>query len=143
MDFFAIGIFLILGYLLQCFFTTFQLKDFSKTYRELNKQGKVAIGKVSGAVNSGAIVMFAVGCDGVIINGAYMIGVTIFARFKYFTDFNSKNVANLNEEDVKHLTKSLRRAILDSTKNYNIVASGGEIPEKLSLLQKISKKNEK
>lgn len=143
MNFFAIAILLLFGYILQCFLTTIQIKDFTKAYNDLKKQGRVAIGKVSGVFRAGAIAMFAIDEEGIILDGSYMMGVTILAKFKPFNILDSKNIADIKEEDIIHLTKPLRRAILDSSNNYNIFVAGAEIPENLSVLQKVNNKFQK
>lgn len=145
MNFFAIAICLACGYLIQCFFGLHQIKDFTKNYNVLKSQGRVAIGRVSGVLRAGAISMFAIDDSGVILDGSYMMGVTIFAKFKSFSNFNGENIADLKEEKFMHLAKPLRKCILDAVTNYNIYTAGGEIPEKLSPFQKVNnvlKKNE-
>ncbi|HIT72799.1 transcriptional regulator [Tyzzerella sp. An114] len=140
MNFWLIAGLLLAGYLLQCFFGLMQIKNFSKAFGPLRKKGKVAIGRVNGGFRAGAIVMFAIDDEGVIIEGKRMMGVTIFAKFKEFKGFEGKNVGLITEEDVEKLPKPLRRAILDAKFNYNTIMSGGEIPPRLSLFQKIGKK---
>ncbi len=130
---------LFLGYVLQFYFGLLQIKNFSKAYTPLKEQGRVAIGKVSGGFRSGAIVMFAIDSEGVIIDASKMIGITIFAKFKPLKGFHHKNIGNLKEEDVRYLCKPLRVAILNATSNYNIIMSGGEIPKALSPLQKFNR----
>ena len=72
-----------------------------------------------------------------------MMGVTVLAKFKDFTGFEGKNVGELTQADVEKLPKPLKKAILDAAMNYNIIMSGGEIPPRLSLFQKISQKLKK
>ncbi len=128
------------GYILQCLFALMQMKDFSKTFGPLRKLGRVAIGRTNGGLRAGAIVMFAIDEQGVIIKGKRMMGVTVLARFQDFDGFEGKNVGKLSQKDVQKLPKPLKKAVLDAAMNYNIIISGGEIPPRLSLLQKIEKK---
>lgn len=134
---------LFIGYILQFCFGIMQIKNFTKAYDPLKKQGRVAIGKVSGSFRAGAIVMFAIDSNGIILDGTKMVGVTIFAKFKKLKGFENRYIGELKDEDVKHLNKPLRRAILNATSNYNIVMNGGEIPPALSPLQKFNKLFEK
>ncbi len=116
MNFWLIVVLLGGGYLLQCVFGLMQMKDFSKTFRPLRQMGRVAIGRTNGGLRAGAIVMFD------------------------FNGFEGKNVGELTQTDVEKLPKPLRKAILDAAMNYNIIMSGGEIPPRLSLFQKIEQK---
>lgn len=139
MNFWIVAFLLLISYILQCCFGIMQIKDFNKAYTTLKKQGRVAIGRIKGIFRAGAIVMFAIDENGFILDGAYMMGVTIFAKFKEFSLLNGENIGELKENKFCNLAKPLRRAILDSSNNYNIIALGGEIPEKLSPFQKVNK----
>ncbi len=140
MNFWLIAGLLLAGYLLQCFFGLMQIKNFKNAFTPLRRKGKVAIGRVNGGLRAGAIVMFAVDDCGTIIEAKRMMGVTIFAKFKELKGFEGKNVGLLEESDVERLAKPLRKAIMDAKFNYNTIMSGGEIPPRLSLFQKIGNK---
>jgi len=140
MNFWLVACLLGGGYLLQCLFGLMQMKDFSKTFRPLRKMGRVAIGRTNGGLRAGAIVMFAIDENGIILAGKRMMGVTVLAKFKDFTGFEGRNIGELTQTDVEKLPKHLRKAILDAVMNYNIIMSGGEIPPRLSLFQKIGQK---
>ena len=140
MNFWLVACLLGGGYLIQCLFGLMQMKDFSKTFRPLRKMGRVAIGRTNGGLRAGAIVMFAIDENGVILTGKRMMGVTVLAKFKDFTGFEGRNIGELTQKDVEKLPKPLRKAILDAVMNYNIIMSGGEIPPRLSLFQKIGQK---
>lgn len=138
MNFWLIAGMLIGGYLLQFYFGALQIKDFTKAYTPIKKRGRVAIGRVSGMVRAGAIVFLGIDEKGVIFDGSYMMGVTVLAKFRNFSDLNGKDVGSITEEDLLSYAKPLRRAILDASSNYNIIMSGGEIPRKLSPLEKFN-----
>ena len=140
MNFWLVACLLGGGYLLQCFFGLMQMKDFSKAFSPLRKMGRVAIGRTNGGLRAGAIVMFAIDENGIILAGKRMMGVTVLAKFKDFTGFEGRNIGELTQTDVEKLPKPLRKAILDAVMNYNIIMSGGEIPPRLSLFQKIGQK---
>ncbi len=52
------------AFMLQYLFTFMQMKDFNRHYGSLRRMGRVAIGKVKGALRAGAIVMFAIDEEG-------------------------------------------------------------------------------
>lgn len=137
MNFWIIILFLAGAFILQFVFGVYQIKNFSKTYTPLRRMGKVAIGRCTGRVKAGAIVMFAIDDCGTILTAKKMQGVTALAKFKTLKGFDGKNVGLLSQKDVVNLNSQLRKAILDAAINYNIVMSGGEIPEKPSPFKKI------
>lgn len=119
---------------LQFLFQMVQMKSFNICYGKLRRQGRVAIGKSKGFFHAGAITMFAIDQDGIIIDGSYMKGFTMLAKFKDWDYFNGKDVGKITEEDCKKIGVPLKRASLDASSNYNIIMSGGEIPEKQGLI---------
>lgn len=140
MNFWLIAALLGGGYVLQCLFGLKQMKDFSNAFRPLRQLGRVAIGRANGMLQAGAIVMFAIDENGIILTGKRLMGVTVLAKFKDFNGFEGKNIGSLEAQDVAKLPRPLRKAVLDATSNYNIIMSGGEIPPRLSLFQKIEQK---
>ena len=140
MNFWLIAILMGGGYILQCLFALKQMKEFSKSFSAMRKLGRVAIGRTTGILQAGAIVMFAIDEEGVILQGKRMMGVTVLAKFKEFNQFVGKNVGEIAEEDTRGLARPLRKAVLDASMNYNIIMSGGQIPPRLSLFQKIGQK---
>ena len=58
------AVFVMAAYIFQIFLGWQQLKDFNKTYTMFRKLGRVAIGRKSGRIKSGTIVMFAVDENG-------------------------------------------------------------------------------
>lgn len=137
MNFWFIILFLAGAFILQFALGIYQIKNFSKTYTPLRRMGKVAIGRCTGRVKAGAIVMFAIDNDGIILTAKKMQGVTALAKFKTLNGFDGKNVGLLSGEDVVKFNSQLRKAILDAANNYNIIMNGGEIPEKPSPLKKL------
>lgn len=79
---YILGAVVIVAYILQIIFGLKQLKHFNTTYSELRKKGRVAIGRRSGKIKAGTIVMFAVDRKGMILDAKRMQGVTVVARFK-------------------------------------------------------------
>jgi len=130
------------AFVLQYLLTFVQMKSFTLHYGELRKMGRVAIGKKRGAFQAGSIAMLALDDDGVILDGRYMQGVTVFARFKAFKKdqgFEGKNIGDLDKEDCKsrNLSRPLSAAVLDAVSNYKTIMAGGEVPETPSPLKRL------
>ena len=119
---------------LQFLFQMHQMKSFNVCYGRLRRMGRVAIGKSRGFFYAGAIVLLAIDQDGIILDGAYMKGFTMLAKFKDWDHFKGYDVGKLTETDCKSLPVPLRRASLDASKSYNIIMSGGEVKEKPGLI---------
>ena len=68
MSFMVIAVAMLAAFCLQFLFQMVQMKSFNKFYTKLRKKGRVAIGKAKGGFHAGAIVMFAINQDGVIID---------------------------------------------------------------------------
>ena len=77
-----IALFLI--YLLQSFFSVFQIRAYQRALRESRSLGTIGVGqkKAKFGIIKGNIVI--IGCDrqGLITGGQIMEGITLFARFK-------------------------------------------------------------
>ena len=134
----AVGFFVAL--MLQFLLQMIQMKSFNKYYSKLRKMGRVAIGKAKGGFYAGAIVMFAIDQDGMVLDGCFMRGFTMLAKFKEWSFFNGVNVGSIKKEHCSTIGVSLRRAVLDASSNYNTIMSGGEILEKPGLLTRIGDK---
>ena len=136
---FGIILLFVAAFLLQYALTFLQMQSFTKVYKEYRYEGwRAAIGKFKGAVRAGAIVMFAIDKDGVIVKGTAMQGVTILARFRSFDRFNGRNVGDLSEQDCRDLklSSSMTRAVVDANRNYLTIMSGEEVPMPPSPMQK-------
>lgn len=123
------------AFVLQYILTFLQMNKFTKHYREFRRHGKVAIGKRDGVIRSGVIVLFLIDDQGIIKDGKYIQGVTVFARYKDISNsFIGKYVGGLTQNDCKntHYSKTLTQAIMDARNNYNIITSGGTLPERKS-----------
>ena len=140
MNSFVLIILGILAFILQYILTFLQMNKFTKHYQQFRRQGKVAIGKHSGIIRSGVIVMFLIDKHGTIKNGQYVQGVTVFARYKNIHNyFIGKHVGSLTQADCKkiHYSKTMTQAIMDARNNYNIITSCGTLPEKKSPLSRL------
>ena len=136
MSFMVIAVAMLAAFCLQFLFQMVQMKSFNKFYTKLRKKGRVA----KGGFHAGAIVMFAIDQDGVIIDGCFMRGFTMLARFKNWDFFNGIDVGTIKKDDCATIGVSLRRAVLNASSNYNTIMSGGEVLEKPSLFTRIGDK---
>lgn len=127
-----------LAFILQYILTMTQMKSFTMHYKTLRKMGRVSIGKQKGGFKSGAIAMFAIDDEGIILKGAYLSGVTVLARFKQIDGFEGKNIVSLLENDVKNFPKQVRKAILESSSNYVTIMEGGVIEKPKSPIGSIT-----
>lgn len=82
-----LGLFITLAYMVQILLGLKQIKHFNQVYTELRKKGRVAIGRRSGKLKAGTIVMFAIDKQGIVLEAKKMQGVTIVAHFKDMKDY--------------------------------------------------------
>lgn len=142
MNILALGILILLAFILQYLLTYIQMQSFNKHYRKLRQLGRVVIGRKKGLIRAGAIIMFAIDDKDKILSGSSMQGVTVLARFKEFNYFNGIKVNTITIRDCKalSLSKSLTTAVLDGVLTFKTVSRGEEIPIQPSPLVKLSKK---
>ena len=113
---YILGAVVIVAYILQIIFGLKQLKHFNTTYSELRKKGRVAIGRRSGKIKAGTIVMFAVDRKGMILDAKRMQGVTVVARFKSMPSYIGQDIHYLDTYNpvVRKENKLLQIAIEDA-----------------------------
>ncbi|MDO4711734.1 MAG: transcriptional regulator GutM [Peptostreptococcaceae bacterium] len=91
----------------QGIFTFFQIKDFQKNAAELRKKGRIGIGNEKRRMSAGAIILFAADANRIIVEGRSMEGISVFSKFKPFTEYNgSKLTTVLNDVERKLETAS-------------------------------------
>lgn len=141
MNLIPLMIIFLIAFLIQYILTFRQIKSFNSYYGSLRRQGKVAIGKVKGAYRAGCIAMFSIDDQGDIVEGAYIQGVTVFARCKKLVLFEKMNIANITLQDcqVRKLSKPITKAVLEASSNYRILMCGEEIEMPLSPFEKIGR----
>ena len=71
----ALGIIVIIAFVIQSVLSMIQMKHFSNEFIALRRRGKVAVGRKSGGFHAGAIVMFLVDEDGIIVEGRNTTGI--------------------------------------------------------------------
>ena len=123
---YILGAVVILAYILQIIFGLKQLKHFNTTYSELRKKGRVAIGRRSGKIKAGTIVMFAVDRKGMILDAKRMQGVTVVARFKSMPSYIGQDIHYLDTYNpvVKKENKLLQIAIEDARELFLRIEAG-------------------
>lgn len=134
-----LSIMLLASFSLQALLGFRQMKHFGAEYTKMRKEGRVAIGRRSGKLTSGTIVMFSLDKKGTICYGRLLQGTTILAKFKNFNRFNDMNIDSLtlNSVEMKKEIKITRKAIMDAVNNYQLVINGQPIPEKKAPISKL------
>ena len=115
------AVFVMAAYIFQMFLGWQQLKDFNKTYTMLRKLGRVAIGRKSGRIKSGTIVMFAVDENGRVLKA-------ILARFQNMDDYVGEDIHYFDKYNplVRKENKLMQSAIEDARKVYLLHEAGIE-----------------
>ena len=123
---YILGAVVIVAYILQIIFGLKQLKHFNTTYSELRKKGRVAIGRRSGKIKAGTIVMFAVDRKGMILDAKRMQGVTVVARFKTMPSYIGQDIHYLDTYNpvVRKENKLLQIAIEDARELFLRIEAG-------------------
>lgn len=121
----AIGI----AWVFQSILSFKQTKAFTQLFVDLRGRGRVAMGKFSGGVVAGSIVLFLLNEDDRVVEGYRLGGVTVLARFKRFDLYDGRFMSMLEPREAAHFGKSTVRAVANAHDNYRIVAAGGMPPE--------------
>ncbi len=90
----------------------------------------MAIGKRTGKLRAGTVVMFAIDKRNKILKAAKMQGVTVFSKVKDLNGFEGKYLLKISDEDFKGHDKLTQLAIADALKSYDIISKGGELQVK-------------
>ncbi|MTB63003.1 transcriptional regulator [Streptococcus uberis] len=120
------GIIVILAYVVQIILGMKQLKHFNKVYAELRKKGRVAIGRRSGKIKSGTIVMFAIDKEGLVLDARKMQGVTVAAHFKQMPNFIDQDIHYFDTYNplVRNENKLVQIAIEDARELFLRMEAG-------------------
>lgn len=110
------AIIIIIAYLVQILLGLRQLKHFNQVYSDMRKKGRVAIGRRSGKIKSGTIVMFAIDEKGLVLDAQKMQGVTVAAKFQQMPQFINQDIHYLDSYNslVRKENKLLQIAIEDA-----------------------------
>lgn len=120
------GIIVILAYVVQIILGMKQLKHFNKVYADLRKKGRVAIGRRSGKIKSGTIVMFAIDKEGLVLDARKMQGVTVAAHFKQMPNFIGQDIHYFDTYNplVRNENKLVQIAIEDARELFLRMEAG-------------------
>lgn len=121
----AIGI----SWVVQSFLSFKQTKAFTELFVDMRRRGKVCMGKFRGGIVQGAIVMFLLDDEGVIVTGQRLHGISVLARFRAFDDFDGAHMSRVDAQLAARHGKSLTKAVANARDNYRIISGGGEAPE--------------
>ena len=135
---YIIGLIVIAAYALQIVLGLRQLKNFNDTYSRLRKLGRVAIGRRSGRVRSGTIVLFAIDKDAKVLEGRKMQGVTVFSQFKEMPAYVGQDIHYLDTYNplVRKENKLVQIAIEDAREVFLRVEADNykDVPKSAPLL---------
>lgn len=131
------------SYLLQIFLGLKQIKDFNSVFVELRRKGKVAIGRRSGKIQSGTVVMFAVDDNAKIVDARMMQGVTVLAKFKELPQYIGQDLHYIDKYNplVRQENKLTQIAMENAREVYLRVEMGNyqeEPKETLPISQSLS-----
>ncbi|MFD0898531.1 transcriptional regulator GutM [Loigolactobacillus binensis] len=115
-----IGLFLVSAFLLQGALGFIQIKNFTKNFSELRKQGRVLIGKNPKRFNSGSLMLISIDDQGLIKEARIMKGVTIFAKFKSLPQLAGSYlpVVAADYDELHHFDRLTRQCLLNAYRNY-------------------------
>lgn len=133
----AIGIAVVVAFLLQIILSMMQMRHFSNEFIKLRRQGRVACGRKAGGFHAGAIVMFLIDDEGRIKDAKKLEGVTFAARVKPLNGFEGRMIDSLTAADGPKGHKNLCKAIEDASLTYRKYVAGEIIPEPPSPFQKV------
>lgn len=126
-----------IAFVIQFILSSFQMKNFANEFAKLRRKGRVVVGRKSGGFHAGAIVMFLIDDNGLILEAKKLEGTTFLARMKDFPGFEGIYVRDLSKEMVPKSHKNLRKAVEDAALTYRKYTAGEEIPTPPSPFQKV------
>ena len=118
-----------LAWIVQSVLSFKQTQAFTRLFVALRRRGRVAMGKFRGGIVQGAIVMFGLDDDGVILEGQRLHGVSVVARFRPFEDFTGQHISDVDPAVAARFGKSVVKAVANAKDNYRIILSGEKAPE--------------
>lgn len=125
------------AWLLQYFFSFKQSQAFGKLFVELRRKGRVAMGRFKGGFVQGAIVLFVVDDDGVILEGHKLQGITVAARFNRFDLYDGQDLHEIDPALTKRFGGPAVKAVENARDNLRIVTAGGQPPEPPTALTRL------
>lgn len=125
------------AFLLQFILSSYQMKHFNNEFMKLRRKGRVVVGRKSGGFHAGAIVLFLIDDNGMILESRKLEGTTFLARVQDFPGFAGIYVRDLNKEMVPKSHKNLRKAVEDAALTYRKFTAGEELVSPPSPFQKV------
>lgn len=113
-------------WLLQCALGLWQYRRFSRQWRDLRREGRVAVGAAKGRVRTGAIVLLCMDGNCRVLHGKRLQGLTVFAGVKAFDALNGLYLPGIDEAACAGLDAQTKRAVLNAVENYRAFASRQE-----------------
>lgn len=95
--------FIFLALILQGVFTYFQMKDFRQNAAQLRKVGRIGAGTVKRRLGAGSIVLFAADTNEIVVDGRILQGISVFAKFQPYTQYNGSKLINIMNDAEKKL----------------------------------------
>ena len=92
-----------LALILQGVFTYFQMKDFRQNAAQLRKLGRIGAGTVKRKLGVGAIVILAADTNEIVVAGRILQGISVFAKFQPYTQYNGSKLINIMNDAEKKL----------------------------------------
>ncbi|WP_273450268.1 transcriptional regulator GutM [Streptococcus ferus] len=123
---YILGMVVICAYVIQISFGLQQLKHFNHVFSELRQKGRVAIGRRSGKIKAGTIVMFAIDDKGKVLDARKMQGITVLAKFKPMPDYIGEDIHYFDGYNplVRRENKLLQIAIEDARELFLRIEAG-------------------
>ncbi|MCU9533387.1 transcriptional regulator GutM [Streptococcus sp. CSL10205-OR2] len=123
---YILAIIVVAAYILQIVFGLRQIKHFNTVYSQLRHKGRVAIGRRSGKIKVGTIVMFALDASGNVLDARKMQGTTVMATFKPMLNYIGQDIHYLDKYNpiVRSENKLLQTAIEDARELFLRVEAG-------------------
>lgn len=97
--------------------TFFQIKDYKKNADELIKKGRIGVGNAKRRFSAGAIVLLTADDNEVVVEGRIMEGVSVFAKFKDFPNYNGSKLSTIMAETHEKIssTQGIEKARASAT----------------------------
>lgn len=125
------------AFVLQFVLSSYQMKHFNREFMKLRKQGQVVVGRKSGGFHAGAIVMFRIDENGLILESKKLEGTTFLARVKDLSGFEGIYVHDVTKDMIPKSHRNLRKAVEDAAGTYKKFMAGEDIVNPPSPFQKI------
>lgn len=125
------------AWLVQSLLGYWQIRHFNRRFMELRRQGRVAVGRLTGKWRAGTVVLIVFNRQKTILRAERMQGVTVFSRLKPLPSLAGKNLMRLSEQDLSRFDKLTAKAVRDAVDNVRTISKGGDVPIKQTWLERL------